>query len=355
MKFVHIADVHLDIPFKTLEEKGLAGKRRLEQRDALKKVVDYIKQEKVEYFFITGDLYEHEYVKNSTIEYINKLFETIPNTKVFIVPGNHDPYTKNSYYKTYNFPKNVKIFTEKPEKVEDGNINIYGFGFEDFYMQSLEIENIQIEDKNKINILLTHCDLDGAKNNSIRYNPISKTKLEGLGFDYIALGHIHKQNRYGNIVYPGSLVSLGFDELGMHGMIAGNINEETKEINIEFIKIDEKEFIEINVDVTDIFSKEELIEKINEMHFPENKYIKIVLVGNRKVKIDKYDILKYILDINVIKIKDMTKLEIDLQALSMQNSLKGIFVKTLLEKIEREPENKEKIEKAIEIGISAFN
>lgn len=187
MKFIHIADVHFDMPFTTLEARGLAEKRRLEQRNAFKKVIEYIKEKQIEYLFISGDLYEQEYIKSSTIEYINKLFETIPNTKIFIVPGNHDPYIKNSYYSIYQFPENVKIFTGTPEKVDCGNVNIYGYGFEDFYSDKLKIENVQIEDKNKINILLTHCDLDGTKNNSIRYNPISKAKLENMGFDYIAI------------------------------------------------------------------------------------------------------------------------------------------------------------------------
>jgi len=38
----------------------------------------------------------------------------------------------------------------------------------------------------------------------------------------------------------------------------------------------------------------------------------------------------------------------------MQNNLKGIFVKSLLEKQKENPEDSEKIQKAIEIGLSAF-
>jgi len=355
MKFVHIADVHFDAPFSVLQTRNLSNQRRLEQREAFRKVIEYIKNNNIPYLFICGDLYEQEYIKNSTIEYINKLFEEIPDTKIFIVPGNHDPYIKNSYYKTYNFARNVKIFTETPEIVEDENIDIYGYGFEDFYMHSVGIENIKIQNKNKINILLTHGDLDGVKNNSERYNSISKTKLKGLEFNYVALGHIHKKTIDENIVYPGSLISLGFDELGEHGMIVGEINEETKEIKLNFIPIDSKEYIEENIDVSDIYSKEELIEKINEKYFPENKYIKIILTGSRKSDIETLDMLKYLSNINIIKIKDMTKLEIDLENISKQNNLKGIFVKKLLEKIEAEPENKEKIQKAMEIGLSAFN
>ena len=96
VQFVHIADIHFDIPFSTLSDKnGLDLKRKLEQRDSFKKVIEYIKNNNIEYLFISGDLYEQEYVKESTIEYINKMFKEINNTKIFISPGNHDPYLNN--------------------------------------------------------------------------------------------------------------------------------------------------------------------------------------------------------------------------------------------------------------------
>lgn len=213
MKFVHIADVHFDMPFSTLATRGLAQKRRLEQRNAFKNVIQYIRENAIEYFFICGDLYEQKYVKQSTIQFISQLFETIPQTKIFLIPGNHDPLIKNSYYQTFSFPQNVKIFKGNVEKIETDHICIYGYGFEDYYQQDKIQEEWQIEDKNKINILLTHGDLDGEKNNNERYNSIAKRKLKSLGFDYVALGHIHKPSYEDEIVYPGSLISLGFDEL----------------------------------------------------------------------------------------------------------------------------------------------
>lgn len=216
MNFVHLADVHFDIPFTTLETRGLAESRRLSQRNSFKKAIGYVKENNIEYLFICGDLYEQEYVKESTIEYINKLFETIPDTKIFIVPGNHDPYLKNSYYNTFKFASNVTIFTSKIKKINEGIIDIYGYGFEDFYMKSEEKQEITIEDRSKINILLTHCDLDGAKNGELRYNSMQKSELKELGFDYVAMGHIHKAKYDDEIVYPGSLISLGFDEFGRH-------------------------------------------------------------------------------------------------------------------------------------------
>ena len=78
-------------------------------------------------------------------------------------------------------------------------------------------------------------------------------------FDYVALGHIHKlsynEEQNQNIVYPGSVISLGFDETGKHGMIVGNLEKE--KINLEFIPLDDKEFKLYDLDVTQINSKEE--------------------------------------------------------------------------------------------------
>lgn len=356
MKFVHIADMHFDIPFTTLDRNELGNIRRLDQRKALKKVIEYIKENEIPYLFICGDLYEHEYVKQSTIEYINNLFKEIQDTKIYIVPGNHDPYLKNSYYNKFNWNKNVHIFTSNIEKISENNIDIYGFGFDSFYMKDSKYLNLQIENKEKINILLTHGSLEGGTAEDMEYNPMNKTNLNNLNFNYIALGHIHKTNykEEKNIIYPGSTISFGFDELGTHGMIVGEIEENTKALNLQFVQIDDKEFVECEINITEISTKEELIEKINLKEIEENKYYKIILTGNRQFEINKYEILKYIESNNIIKIKDNTKLKYDLEKIATENSLKGIFVKELLEKIKENPEEKDTIEKAIEIGLEAM-
>ena len=356
MKFVHIADMHFDVPFTTLNKKELGNLRRIDQRNALKKIIEYIKENKIEFLFISGDLYEHEYVKQSTIEYINNQFKEISETKVYIVPGNHDPYLQNSYYNKFKWNENVHIFKSEIEKISEENIDIYGFGFDNFYMINSQYEKIKIENPEKINILLTHGSLEGGTTTDLEYNPMNKTKLNNLNFNYIALGHIHKTNykEEEKIIYTGSTISLGFDELGEHGMIVGNIDETTKKLSIEFVKIDEKEFIEHEIDISEISNEEELIEKINSIETKEDKYYKIILIGNRQFEINIYNIIKYIQNNNILKIKDKTKLKYDLEKISKENSLKGIFVKELLEKIKENPEEKETIEKAIEIGLEAM-
>ncbi len=357
MKFVHIADMHFDTPFENLNLKNNFGKiRRLDQREIFKKIIKYISENKIEYFFISGDFYENEFIRKSTIEYINELFKEIPQTKIFITPGNHDPYLKNSMYYNLEWNDNVKIFTSKIEKVETPEADIYGVGFEDFYCSNLNIENIKIENKNKINILITHGALNASNKLQLQYNPLNENKLKQLGFDYIALGHIHKPdyNREENqrIVYPGSTIAMGFDELGKHGFITGNIEKEKIEIN--FIPIDDKEFVEIELDITNLNDADELIEKLNNLELETNKFYKIILIGKRKFEIITSNILNLLNNKNIIKIKDKTTLQFNIEELANDYTLKGIFVKEIIEELKKENYTEEQLNKILEIGLSAL-
>ena len=171
---------------------------------------------------------------------------------------------------------------------------------------------------------------------------------------------------------------MGFDELGKHGMVVGEINK-NEEPKIEFIELDEKEFIEKELDISEINTIEELIQKISEINLEENKYYKIILIGNRNFEINTYKLYKKIEIKNIIKIKDKTKINYKLEELSNEVSLKGLFAKEMLNKINNirtnqdeqiniefkingeEQENinedidKEILEKAIEIGMEVLS
>ena len=357
MNFVHMADMHFDTPFTVLNSRNKLGeKRRLEQREAFKEVIDYIKSNKVKYLFISGDLYDHEYIRSTTIEYINNLFKEIPNTQIYITPGNHDPYLNNSMYKKYNWNNNVFIFDENLKIIENNDCDIYGYGFNDFYYKNNIIDKIKIKNKEKINILITHGALSGGASFDMEYNPLNKNKLKELGFDYIALGHIHKPDYETEInqriIYPGSTISMGFDELGKHGVIYGELSKEN--IKLDFIPVDKKEFKEKKIDISDMNSEEELIEKINNLNLEANVYYKLILIGDKNFEINLYNIFKFILNDNIIKIKNEAKLKINLEEISRENNLKGLFVKEILKELNENNYDKKILENALEIGLEAI-
>lgn len=350
MRFIHIADMHFDAPFAQLSRQEELGEtRRLEQRKIFNKIIEYIKEQSIPYLFISGDLYEHQYIRKTTIEYINNLFKSIPNTKIFISPGNHDPILKKSYYNEFEWNDNVYIFNQEIQKYEFEDVDIYGFGFDDFYCTNSKVEEIKIENKEKINILITHGSLNASQTIEIQYNPISESKIKKIGFDYIALGHIHKQIIEENIVYPGSPISFGFDELGEHGMLDVELTKD--KLKIDFIKLDEKEYVEEEIDISEIYSEEELIEKIINTKLEENKFYKIILIGNKNIEINKNKILKIINKKNVLKIKEKIKMAFDIEKIKMENNIKSYYLEAIEDLQKEQNYTEEEIKQAIEIGL----
>lgn len=343
MKFVHLADVHLDMPFTSLRNnKELSKRRRLEQKFIFRKAIDLVKEEQAQVLFISGDLFEDKFVQDDTITYIISCLKEIENTRVYITPGNHDPLIKSSPYNTFDWPENVFIFGSEVGMDTFDEVNIYGLGFDDFEMDSTAVNDIVIDDNEKINILVTHATLDGA---SHKYHDVKSQWLDK--FDYVALGHIHMPKIDGSkIVYPGSLVAGGFDETGEHGLVVGEILKEKNEVILktEFIKMDETEFEIKTVDITNCMSTNEVLDKLN---LKDNIY-KVELTGIRNIDINALKEMISVTGKYVCEIEDKTRLDYNLHAIATQKTLKGMFTKKMLEEIKNNPENEEKILKAIE-------
>lgn len=137
-------------------------------------------------------------------------------------------------------------------------------------------------------------------------------------------------------------------------MVVGNLSKEN--LQIEFVTLDEKELKELELDISEITTTEELLEKIEELSIEENKLYKMILTGKRNFEINLYKIIKMINQKEIIKIKDKTTLACDIQKISQETTtLRGIYVKEILNKIEKEPENKEMLEKALEIGLEVLS
>lgn len=338
MKFIHLADVHLDMPFTSLKNnKDLVKRRRIEQKFIFRKAIDLVKEEQAKALFIAGDLFEDKFVEEDTILYIISCLTEISDVKVYITPGNHDPLIKSSPYNTYDWPENVFIFGSEVGMDTFDDINIYGIGFDDFEMDSQAVEEIKPEE-NKINILVTHATLDGA---SHKYHDIKTKWLDK--FDYVALGHIHQPKvDDSKIIYSGSLVAGGFDEPFPHGLVVGEITKE--KLKVKFVKMDDTQFNVKTLDISNYLSPNEVLDKLD----LKDDIYKIILTGVRNIDVNTLKEMIAISGKYVCEVVDKTRMDYDLKGIATQKTLKGIFTKKMLEELEKSPENEDKIMKAIE-------
>ena len=77
-------------------------------------------------------------------------------------------------------------------------------------------------------------------------------------------------------------------------------------------------------------------------------------MGEKSFEIDSNKIIKQINNKHVIKLKDASKLHVNLEEIAKENNLRGIFVKELLNQINSDESNKEEIYRIIEIGLNAM-
>ena len=156
------------------------------------------------------------------------------------------------------------------------------------------------------------------------------------------------------------MISFGFDELGEHGMLDVTIENKRIINNLENNNLinkktnDNRIFEEKNINISEINSQEELIEKINSIIINNNIFLKLILIGKRNIEINKNEICKLITNKNILKIEDKTETKYNFDELARQNNLKGIFVRKMLEKLKEENCDEEMLKRAIEIGLKSF-
>ncbi len=275
VRIVHTGDMHFDSPFAALPW-GVAQLRKEEQRETFLRIIEAVREYKADILLIAGDMFDSRFVSMETIKFLKEAFSAIPDTAIFIAPGNHDFLSQDSPYYTENFGENVHIFSSEPEGVPVGDAVVYGFGFQSrFITKSALSAGMSRGEKNAI--LLMHGDVAAES----AYNPISLADLAESGFAYAALGHVHSYSgicHAGETAYAYCGIPEGrhFDEGEKGGFIRGEISD--GDARLEFVPIAKRQNTTLEVDVTDLSGMEAVKQRILGMLSAENLY-KIVLGG----------------------------------------------------------------------------
>ncbi len=360
--FLHTADIHLDSPFSAhFDTKGAA----LRRSEILRCVSDMIdKAKEVDLLLIAGDLFDGTAVSPDTIAFLKRKFAEIPDTKVFIVAGNHDPYTQNSVYAKEDFGDNVHVFGTEAECVDlpELKTRVYGVSF-DGTCKEERMPVIPIEKMDSVtDIILLHGDLVANGGRSV-YNPIDRDFIKNCGADYLALGHIHKRSeaeRIGNtyFAYPGPPEGRGFDECGDMGCYIGAIENGT--VDVRFEKTSKRRMFNIDADissVTDMLGVSAHVRsKIYEVGTKDDFY-KITLTGRVEPGLINIDVIKEELakEVYYTELYDETCINYNIDELEKQNTLCGEFVRLMQKKISAaDLSEKDILEEAMHTGIEAL-
>lgn len=337
MKIIHCSDLHLDSEMNGLS-KEKSRIRREESLRTFERMVDFAVQNNVEVIIIAGDLFDQNKYSLKTASRVIRIITANNNIDFLYLAGNHD---EDGFYQGLlqekEKPSNLKLFGKDLTSYIYGDVCICGIdgsaSFDGYFY-----ENIKLND-NLVNILCMHGQVAGYKTDKDT-EVISLPKLKDKNIDYLALGHYHSYtvgeiDLRGKYVYSGCLEGRGFDETGEKGFVL--LNVENGKLNFEFIKFAYRSIYEHSFSVdnyTDwLVAEQDLISQLKNK-YNTNSIIKVVINGERR--------LDFYMDINslqnrlneiffYVKIQDKTSLKVDVSDFENDKSVKGEFVRAVLQ------------------------
>lgn len=364
VKILHCADLHIGATAAFLGAR--AESRRFETLITFERIINAAKENCVDILLICGDLFNSNNVDKVFFERVFECFSTIPEIKIVFAAGNHDPLNADSPFKKYTLPENLYVLDTCDDCIEfsELGVRVYGKSFKEVYMQGCERFGIK-PDEEFINIMCIHGELKSDLNSN--YNAITPDFIKNSGMDYIALGHVHKKTDIAKIdntyfAYCGCGEGQGFDELLEKGIYMGTVSKNG--CAMQFLPCARRMHLLENIDISGVESSakcaEKLLTYIKEKHpdsYADNLY-KIVLCGelDEGVTISLGEITSRLNEqLYFAKLRDNTTLAVDLEALSKENSLKGIFVSKMLSLIDSAADDeKVAVTNALNIGLKAF-
>jgi exonuclease SbcD len=246
MRLVHAADLHLDSPLRGLSRLGddsVAATLRAASRRALENLVRLVIEERVPLLLLAGDVYDgnwHDYgTGRFFVQQMGRLHDV--GVRVVMVSGNHD--AESEITRSLRLPPNVTALgVNAPQSVrlDDLGVVVHGQG----YVTKAVLHNLAAEypdrDPGSINIGLLHTSVDGQEGHE-RYAPCSLTDLLAKGYEYFALGHVHRRGVLHEgehtVAYSGNLQGRHPREAGPKGALLVDL-EPAGSAGVDFRELD---------------------------------------------------------------------------------------------------------------------
>ena len=355
MKIIHTSDIHLNSKMESILSQEKAKQRKQELLFTFNRLVEYAKENKIDAILIAGDLFDTESINKQTAEYVFSLIENNSNIAFLYLCGNHEKRSFLNYIKTV--PSNLVTFDNTWQSYDLGeNIVVSGISITKENCKSLYPE-LKL-DKNNFNIVMMHGQVSKYFSDD-NFEIVNLTELKNKNINYLALGHIHthledKLDDNANYCYPGCLEGRGFDECGKKGFVELEILNNN--LTSKFVPFAKREIVEVCVDISNIAKLKDIDDKIlnSIKDISKDNLIKIKLTGDITEDTDlNIDFIQNNLNETyyLVKIENNTKLKIDIEKYKNDISLKGEFIRCVLNGNLSEEEK----EQVLMFGLKALN
>ncbi|MBQ5952202.1 MAG: DNA repair exonuclease [Lachnospiraceae bacterium] len=351
MRLFHLADVHLgaapDAGTPWAQERAAAIRRTFIE------VVEEAERQQADYLVISGDLFHHQPLLRELKE-VDSVFARLSHTVVVLIAGNHDFITPESAYATYKWTSRVVFFRQENfayARIPGTDVYFYGRSYHRQEIAEPLFDGCRPLKREGVHILVAH-------GGDARHVPMDMQALSQAGFDYVALGHLHKRSEGpGPLFNPGSLEPLDHTETGRHGYYEVILGTGTR--RVRFCPAAAGAYVDLEVPVTardTAYTVEQRIRSLAQKaetvaaeelagHVPELYYnVKLTGVRDPQITFDEDEIRRIG---RVASVTDATGADLDLEGLAQDHrqDMLGRYIAAF------EGKNDDISRRALELGV----
>lgn len=249
MKFLHIADVHLDSPFLGLS--FLPSELFCQIKNAIQlsfeKAVNFAIDNDVDLVLLAGDTFDSIHpTPQSKIFFANQIKRLVDRQiQVVMVLGNHDYsqiddllLNESPYFKIIGSNEQIEqvdFMTKSQYKYR-----VVGFSYQHNHITEDIIAKYPPKSTSIYTIGLAHAGMKQSSVDQNNYAPFTLNEVKNLNYDYFALGHIHLRQVLSQepwIVYSGNLQGRHVNEKDAKGFYFGQVDEQSQNTQLQFIDV----------------------------------------------------------------------------------------------------------------------
>jgi DNA repair exonuclease SbcCD nuclease subunit len=268
-KFIHAADVHLDSPLHKLDYYEGAPKDEIRRasRRAFENLVQTAISENVNFILIAGDLYDGDWRDYNTGLYLVAQTARLAaaDIPVYIIAGNHDAASKIT--RKLRLPEKVHLFpSSKPATltIDDLKVAIHGQSFAKPAVKRDLSANYPDPLPGYFNIGVLHTCVSGRQDHE-PYAPCSLEGLRSRGYDYWALGHVHRHEILSAeppVAFSGCIQGRHIRETGPKGCLFVTVDDHGSAA-LEFKPLDVIRWAVTEVDTTGTQSGYDVVDRFS--------------------------------------------------------------------------------------------
>jgi exonuclease SbcD len=238
MRFLHVADVHLDTSFAG-RSAGVRARLREASREAFRNAVDIAIREDVHAVLIAGDLFDGQRLSFQTERFLLEQVERLGDHRITVVyaTGNHDPGSSETGPRRIPWPGSVRVAADAVPR----RFLIHDHGGQPVgYVTSIGHENAAVADDlsrllpmpsgdlPEVALLHTQVHSSAGADRHHAYAPSDLGWLRRAGYDYWALGHVHSRQQLSEdppIWYAGSPQGTSHGDQGERGALLVDLSD----------------------------------------------------------------------------------------------------------------------------------